>query len=116
VPYRRWPAAEKAALLAAFRTSGQSVVAFCRTAGVPLATFTLWQRTARRSLTQPRFARVALAEDPADAAPAVASARLGVRAIVRNEAGATLALEGLDAALVRDLVALLLAGDHAVAP
>ena len=117
-PYRRWPAAEKAALLAAFSTSHRGAVAFCRAAGVPLATFTYWQREARQSSARPVFARVALAVADGDPVAARGGARgpvSGIRAVVRNVAGTTLALDGLEPATVRELVAVLLAADHAIA-
>jgi transposase-like protein len=117
-PYRRWPVAEKAALLAAFSTSRQSAVAYCRAAGVPLATFTYWQREARQSSARPVFARVALAA--ADAHPAAAGAAplgrvSGIRAVVQNGTGATIALDGLEPATARELVAVLLAAVHPIA-
>ncbi|MGH7617543.1 MAG: IS66 family insertion sequence element accessory protein TnpA, partial [Gemmatimonadaceae bacterium] len=34
-----------------FSRSGLSGVAFCRAMGIPLATFTFWQRAARRAVT-----------------------------------------------------------------
>lgn len=108
-------------MLAAFPTSGQSAVAFCRAAGVPLATFAIWQREARqssrqssrRSPSRASFVRVALATADGDAHAAVAAAsRPGVRAVVRSVAGATIALDGLEPATVREIVAVLLAADH----
>jgi hypothetical protein len=95
-------------LLAAFPTSGQSAVVFCRAAGLPLATFTVWQRAARQRPPRAGFVRVALATD--DPSGASADPRHpGMRAVVRSVAGAAIVLEGLDAATVRGLVALLLA-------
>jgi len=44
---RRWTAADKAAYLAAFATSRQTIKVFCAETGVPRATFNLWQREAR---------------------------------------------------------------------
>ncbi len=121
-PYRRWPAAEKAALLAAFSTTHRSAVAFCRAAGVPLATFTYWQRAARQASARPVFARVALAvtDGMADGDPVAARGgsrgpTSGIRAVVRSVAGATLALDGLEPATVREIVAVLLAADHPIA-
>jgi hypothetical protein len=107
-PYRRWPAAEKVALLAAFSTSRQSAVAYCRAARVPLATFTYWQREARQGSARPVFARVALAV--ADGGPTSS-----IRAVLRSVGGATLALDGLEPATVRELVAVLLAAVHPIA-
>ena len=112
-PYHRWPATEKAALLAAFPTSGQSAVVFCRIARVPLATFTFWQRQARRSaarraLARPVFARVALTPADGDPAASLGSAS-GIRAVIRSGTGPAIALDGLEASTVRDLVAMLLA-------
>jgi hypothetical protein len=112
-PYRRWPAAEKAALLAAFPASGQSAVAFCRAAGVPLATFTYWQREARQASARPVFARVALAVVAARGGSRGPTS--GVRAVLRSVGGATLALDGLEPATVRELVAVLLAAVHPIA-
>jgi hypothetical protein len=117
-PYRRWPAAEKAALLAAFPASGQSAVAFCRAAGVPLATFTYWQREARQASARPVFARVALTVADGDPVAARGGSRgptSGVRAVLRSVAGDTLALDGLEPATVRELVAVLLAAVHPIA-
>lgn len=108
-------------MLATFRMSGQSALVFCRAAGVPLATFAIWQRDARRAAARPVFARVAVATSvrrpEASRGPRPRSAvrvrAVGVRAVVRSVAGATLVLDGLEASTVRDLVAMLLAADRA---
>lgn len=87
---RRWTAADKAAHLAAFTTSGRTIAAYCADAGVSLATFSLWRRDARRAHHEmPTFARVELAPatDPA-----------GITVVVREPGGRESVLTGLDAA------------------
>ena len=87
---RRWTAADKAAHLAACATSGRTIAAYCADADVPLATFSLWRREARRVHHEvPMFARVELARaaDPA-----------GIWVVVREPGGRESLLTGLDAA------------------
>jgi len=115
--YHRWSAGERTAALEAFRQSGLSAVAFCRAAGIPLATFALWKRDARRG-GEPRpttrrraaFARVTVVP----AAPVIASESAGevwrpdVRIMVRSASGHEAALEGVDGATAMAVVALVL--------
>ena len=102
--YRRWSAEEKAGYLDAFPRSGLSGVAFCRAMGIPLATFTFWQRAARRAVTSaqqtPRsgvaFARVEVVPSAAPAHVPMDEARAGLRVLVRGATGHEVALDGVD--------------------
>jgi len=112
---RRWTAADKARHLAAFAARGGTLLAYCAAAGVPRATFTLWQRerrraaatatrattaaSARRSRARATFARVEVV------APASAPA---ITVIVRR-AGVEAEVSGLDAATVGGVVRAILA-------
>src|SRR5438552_15430127 len=88
-PHQRWSAGEKASYLDAFRQSGLSAVAFCRQAGVPLATFALWKREARLTRDVPArprlrgtLARVTIVPSPPLADETAGEPRPGVRLIV----------------------------------
>ncbi len=64
---RRWTAADKTRHRAAFAARGLTIAAYCAAAGVPTATFTLWQREQRRG-RRSRFAQVEVVA-PARAEP-----------------------------------------------
>jgi hypothetical protein len=86
--------------------------------GVPLATFTLWKRDARRAAqagrhdaalaprTRVAFARVEVV--PASARVLADTLRAGMRLIVRGAAGHEAALDGVDGPTAVRLVALVL--------
>lgn len=100
---RRWTAADKTAHLLAFATRGGTIAAYCAAAGVPRATFTLWQREARvaartaRPARRPRptFARVELVAPPL--APALTL-------VVRRGGELAAEVTGLDAATLTVLL------------
>lgn len=115
-PYRRWSAEEKAGYLDAFPRSGLSGVAFCRAMGIPIATFTFWQRAARRTGTSaqrtPRsgvaFARVEVVSPPTTARVLTDESRAGLRVLVRGATGHEVALDGVDDRTAVRVVALVL--------
>ena len=83
--------------------------------GVPLATFSLWKRDARRvadgnAPPVPRsrvaFARVEVV--PTEAPVPMSAPRPGMRVVVRGAAGHEAALDGVDTVTVVHLVALVL--------
>ena len=93
---RRWSAADKTAHLAAFAARGGTIAAYCAAAGVPRATFTLWQHAARVAhgaggavrRPRPTFARVEVMAPPM--APSLTL-------LVRRRAGVEVEVTGLDA-------------------
>jgi transposase-like protein len=109
-PHRRWSPEEKARYLDAFERSGLSGVAFCRETDLPLATFALWKREARRAAgKRVAFARVDVVPTAPARGPLVES-RTGMRLVVRGVAGHEAALDGVDTATAVRLVALVLGG------
>lgn len=96
---RRWTAADKTHHLAAFAARGGTIAAYCATAGVPNATFTLWQREQRRS--RPTFARV-------EVTPRVAAEPLTLHL---RRAGMEADVTGLDAATLLTVLGALLRAD-----
>jgi transposase-like protein len=115
-PYRRWSADEKARYLDAFPRSGLSGVAFCRAMDIPIATFTFWQRAARRAVTgaqrTPRSAVAFARVEVVPPAPTVRvwqeESRAGLRVLVRGATGHEVALDGVDDQTAVRVVALVL--------
>lgn len=103
---RRWRAADKTAHLAAFAARGGTIAAYCADAGVPRATFTLWQREARVARktappgrrSRPTFARVEVVAPPL--APALTL-------VLRRGAGLEAEVAGLDAATLAAVLSTL---------
>jgi transposase-like protein len=116
-PYHRWSAEERGRYLDAFQRSGLSGVAFCREMDVPLATFALWKRDARRAAgasappvprSRVAFARVKVVPLAASAPMAMGEPHTGMRLVVRGAAGHEAALDGVDSVTAVRLVALVL--------
>jgi transposase-like protein len=106
---RRWRPEDPARYLAAFARSGQTIIAFCRAAGVPLSTFTLWQRQTRiGSARRDRSAAFAAVEVVEVVGAQESESPVAITMRVRGNMGAEAELTGLDPATAVRLVRVLI--------